>query len=642
MSFLDGTEAALRPPRRLDLATWADAHFYLSPESAAEPGRWRTLPYQVGILQALGDPAVRMVVWQKSARVGATKLMTVHLAYHIVEDPCPMLLVEPTVEDAQGFSREELAPMIRDCPAVAARLGEPSARTSEHTLLSKSFPGGVLTLIGANSPRGFRRVSRRVIDFDEVDGYPPSAGVEGDQIKLGIARTLYYWNPKIFAASTPTIAGVSRIEGMYEAGDRRRYHVPCPSCGYMDVLTFREQNDRGHFMQWPPDAPGAAYFVCRANGCVIEHKDKAAMVAAGEWRAEGEFNGTASFHLWAAYSLAPQATWGQIAQEFVEANRGGPEKLKTFVNITLGETWQDRGDAPDWERLHDRRESYPIGTVPAGVVRVTAGVDVQRDRFVAEVVGWSETKESWSIDAFVIPGDTSDWRTWSALDDVLARRFLRADGGEAAIDLLGIDSGFNTQEVYNWSRKYKGTGRVAVLKGVGGERRLIGTPATVDVTATGRAARRGARVWPIGVAIAKAELYGWLRLARGAGAPPPGYCHFPEYDEGFFRQLTAEHLVTVTRRNGAVVREWHVLPNRENHYLDCRIYARAAASILGLDRATPAAPAPSPALSSSAPPAAPRRDMSSERAAPRPGSGGWVTGGRPRGGGWIGGGRRRR
>ena len=472
--WLAGVITALRPPPRLSLSEWADRHFYLSAESAAEPGRWSTLPYQRGIMDAVTDPAVEYVSLMKSARIGATKMMNATIGYHMHQDPCPILVVQPTVEDAQGYSNEEIAPMLRDSRVLSEIVGEPTAKTSGQTILQKQFPGGSLSMVGANSGRGFRRVSRRIVIFDEVDGYPPSAGAEGDQIKLGIRRSEYYWNRKIIAASTPLIAGASRIEEMFEAGDQRRYHVPCPQCGAMDILVF-QAGDRGHAMTWPDGEPEAAYFICSANGCVIEDKDKRSMLEGGEWQPEAEFSGHASFHIWAAYSLSPNATWGQIAAEFVEAKRQGPEKLKTFVNTTLGETWQDRGAAPDWERLFARREPYPIGSVPARVVCLTAGADVQKDRIVYEVVGWARTKESWSVDAGVLMGDTADEATWSQLDELLDRPFVGPDGELLRIAKLAVDSGYNTQVVYNWCRRHPMT-RVIACKGMATARTLVGTP----------------------------------------------------------------------------------------------------------------------------------------------------------------------
>lgn len=569
--WLAGTTEALRPPPVLSLSDWADAFFRLSAESAAEPGRWQTLPYQRGIMDAITDPAVERVTVMKSARVGYTKAVNAAIAYYIAQDPCPILVVQPTVEDAKGYSKEEIAPMLRDVEVLRGLVKEASSRSSTNSMVHKRFPGGVLSMIGANSGTGFRRVSRRVVIFDEVDGYPPSAGAEGDPIKLGEKRSEYYWNRKIIAGSTPLIAGASRIEELFESGDRRRYYVPCPVCGHGDFLAFRRDADRGHVMRWPDGKPELAHFVCSANQCEIGEHTKQAMIAAGEWRAEGEFAGHASFHIWAAYSSSPNATWSQIASEFIEAKRGGNEKLKTFINTVLGETWQERGEAPEWERLFARREPYQIGSVPAGPIVLTAGVDVQKDRLVYEVVGWAANKESWSIDAGELHGDTALDATWLQLDALLARTYAGEDGAQTPIAMLAVDSGYNTQVVYGWARQHP-IARVIAVKGLPGPRMLVGGASPVDVTIRGRRLQHGYKVWPVGVDVAKSELYGWLRLVPAVdGSTPPGYCHFPEHDIEFFRQLTAEHLVTsVNRRTNRARLEWQVIPNRQNHYLDAR------------------------------------------------------------------------
>lgn len=638
-SWLAGTSEALRPPPKLTLSEWADLHFRLSAESAATPGRWKTLPYQRGILDAITDPAVERVSVIKSARIGYTKCINAAIAYHIHHDPCPILVVQPSIEDAEGYSKEEIAPMLRDVEVLAGLVKEGSVKTSAQTILHKTFPGGILSMVGANSGRGFRRVSRRVVIFDEVDGYPPSAGAEGDQIKLGEKRAETYWNRKIIAGSTPLTAGASRIEEMFESGDRRRYYVPCPTCGYMDFLAFSPKADRGHIMRWPDGRPDAACFECRGNGCVIEEASKRAMLEAGEWRSDGEFNGHASFAIWSAYSVAPNTTWADIAAEFLEAKRLGPEKLKTFVNTVLGETWHERGEAPEWERIYQRREPYAIGTVPDGAVVLTSGVDVQKDRLVYEVVGWAPNKESWSVDAGEIHGDTALEASapdspWAKLEELLGRSFAGSDGRDFTIALMGVDSGYNTQIVYGWARQHP-MSRVIATKGVSGSRMLVSAPSPVDVTVSGRRLQRGYKVWPIGVDLAKGELYGWLRLARGASDEPPpgGYAHFPEYPEEFFKQITAEHLVTIAnRRTGRARLEWQVLPNRQNHYLDARILARAAAAVLGIDRLAPASkpsvPAPPVEEDESAPVAAPAPTAARPRGGfwgrNRPGSGSWL------------------
>lgn len=609
--WLDGAELALRPPPKLSLSAWADEHFYLSAESAAEPGRWRSLPYQRGILDAITDPAIERVSVMKSARVGYTKCINAAIAYHMAQDPCPILVVQPTVEDAEGYSKEEIAPMLRDCAVLAGLVtddGKARDKTKiESTILHKRFPGGVLSMVGANSGRGFRRVSRRVVIFDEVDGYPPGgAGKEGDPIKLGEKRSEYYWNRKIVAGSTPLIKGASRIEELFLAGDQRRYHVPCPHCRHMDILSFDRDAARGHTMRWSEEDPGAAYFVCRSCNDAITEEHKIEMLERGEWIADAPGGTHASFHIWAAYSMSPNASWGAIAAEYIEAKKS-PTTLRTFMNTAAGESFAERGEAPEWKLLYQRRESYPIGTIPVDPLVVTCGVDVQKDGLPYEVVGWLVDKQSFSIEAGKIEGDTALAETWVKLGELIGRTFTGPGGVEYHIRLTGIDSSYDTQRVYSWAR---GKPNVIALKGSATAKELVGTASPVDITIGGKHIPGGYRVYSVGVDIAKAELYGWLRIEKDG----PGYCHFPEYEDEFFQQLTAEHLMTVTNaKTGRQVQVWHVLPNRPNHFLDCRVYARAAAYVVGLDKYKPPLPKPAPVE-----PAPPKRN--------------WLA---PRRGGWL-------
>lgn len=653
-AIIAGAMEAWRPPPKLSLSEWADEHFYLSPENAAVPGRWKTLPYQRAIMDAMTDPAVERVTLLKSARLGYTLMVSACVGYHMHHAPCPILLVQPTVDDARGYSKETVAPMLRDVPVLAKIVVEDAedtgARDSGNTILHKKFPGGVLSLVGANSGSGFRRVSRRVVVFDEVDAYPLSAGSEGDAIKLGTMRTQAYWDRKIIAGSTPTLAGTSRIEALFLEGDQQRFFVPCPHCGHMAPFVFRGSG--GHRMEWPEGEPDKAFFSCQARGCVIEHKDKRAMVDAGEWRAENphtkpEERQHASFHIWTAYSFNENTDWKHIAKEFL-SSKSDPKKLQVFVNTWLGETWQEQGEAPDWEKLHGRREQYEIGVAPPQALVLTAGVDVQKDRFVYEVVAWAPGKESWSVDVGEIFADTANEAEWAKLDELLNRDF-----GGISIRMLAVDSGFRTNTAYNWARRHP-MSRVICVKGQATADRLIGTGSPVDVTVSGKRIARGYKVFPVGTDIAKDELYGWLRLVRPEeGQPfPPGWCHFPEYGEEYFKQLTAEHLVSKLSPRGFTVHEWQVQPGRQNHWLDCRVYARAAAALLGLDRMrpverrAPAAPAmalaavaamnrdrvdPDTALNPPSPASKPARP-------PRRGSG-FLAGtrgpGRPRGKGWL-------
>ena len=317
--------SAFKPPRRLTLSEWADTYAYLSVESSAEGGRWHTLPYQKGIMDAISDPLIEQVSLMKSARVGYSKILNHVIAYHIHQDPCPLMLVQPTIEDAQGYSKEEIAPMLRDTPCLAGLVSDAKAKDGANTILQKQFPGGTLSLVGANSPRGFRRVSRRVVLFDETDGYPPSAGTEGDQIKLGIRRTEYYWNRKIVAGSTPTIKDFSRIERLYTQGDQRRYFVPCPHCNRMQYLRWAQ-------MTWSDNDPLTAAYKCESCNELIPHSKKRWMVERGEWRSTVPGNGKhVSFHIWAAYSYSPNATWSNLVEEFLESKSDAEQLIWSLV-----------------------------------------------------------------------------------------------------------------------------------------------------------------------------------------------------------------------------------------------------------------------------------------------------------------------
>jgi phage terminase large subunit GpA-like protein len=558
--------AAWRPPKRMTLSEWSDNHAFLSAESSAQEGRWRTLPYQRGMMNAMTDPAVEQIVVIKSARVGYTKMLNNLIGYHIHQDPCAIMVVQPTIEDAEGYSKEEIAPMLRDTPALRGLVAEAKSKDSNNTILSKSFPGGTLSLVGANSPRGFRRVSRRVVLFDEVDGYPPSAGAEGDQIKLGIRRSEYFWNRKIVAGSTPTIKGASRVDGMFEDTDQRRYFVPCPHCG-------EHQHLKWSGITWPKGKPEEAYYVCEHNGCIIEHSQKYDMIEAGEWRPTKEASkpGLVGFHIWAAYSYSPNASWGQLATEFVEA-KGDPLKLKTFINTVLGETFEVQGERVSDHELAQRAEDYGTDPLPEGVVLLTAGTDVQADRLVSELVGWGSGEESWSIDFIETYGnpDLDDvWRIHDA--SVLNRVFSRPDGVQLRVARCCVDSGgSSTAAVYEQVKARQAGGVLLAIKGMAGEGRpIIGNPTRTNLAKI--------PLFPVGTFAAKDLVMGRLKITE----PGPGYCHLPKrYRPGFFEELTAEEVRT-KHSKGFATREFVKIRAR-NEALDCRVYATAAFASLNI------------------------------------------------------------
>lgn len=541
------------------MSQWADTYAVLSPESAAEPGRWRTLPYQRGILDAFTDPKIERITVMKSARVGYTKALNWVVAYHMHQDPCSILCVQPTLDDAQGYSKDEIAPMVRDVPVLQGLVSE-GYRDSSNTILKKLFPGGALNLVGANSARGFRRLTCRVVLFDEVDGYPPTAGDEGDQIALGIRRSDTFWNRKIVIGSTPTIAGLSRVERSYLASDQRRYFVPCPHCEQPQYLKWAQ-------MKWPEGRPHEAHYVCEHCQRGIAHHQKRWMVERGEWRATAPFTGHAGFHLWAAYSYSPNATWGKLAEEWMAA-QSDREALKTFVNTVLGEPWTEKGETVSGTAVYERREVYKAA-VPNGSV-ITAGVDVQDDRVEVDLVAWGEGEESWSVDYWRIYGDPARAELWDELKRRLSTSWLRIDGAQIECRCVCVDSGGHfTDEVYAFSRRHGPRWAVPVKGASESGKPIAMFPRTLN--------QKRVYLTHVGTDTAKELIYRRLK----ADEPGPGYMHFPlaaVYDAEYFQQLTAEKAVT-KYRNGRPYVQWEKLRPR-NEALDCRVYALTAVRIL--------------------------------------------------------------
>lgn len=564
--------AAFKPPERLTLSQWADRFAFLSAESSAEAGRWRTLPYQRGMMDAFTDPSVEQITVMKSARVGYTKMVNHAIGFHIHQDPCPIMVVQPTIEDAQGYSKEEIAPMIRDTPVLRGVVSDAKAKDGANTILGKAFPGGTLSLVGANSPRGFRRVSRRVVLFDEVDGYPASAGTEGDQIKLGIRRTEYYWNRKIVAGSTPTVKDFSRIERMFNESDQRRYFVPCPDCGHMQYLKWSH-------LRWRDNDPETAHYVCESCGVCIEHRHKRWMVERGEWRPTAVGNGKhAGFHIWAAYSYSPNATWSHLVAEFLEA-KTNPESLKTFVNTALGEVWEEEYSSKvGVDALMERAEVYEPGVMPESSLALTIGVDVQGgggsagDRLAVSAWAWGREEEGWLIYHQEIHGDPCRPEVWKQLDEIILRPWPHALGIKIKPDVVAIDSGGHaTAEVYQYARERQGAGVIAVKGQSQRGKPPIGKASKVDLNVKGRILKRGAAVSPVGSDTIKTTLFGRLRHNETG----PGYLHFfATVGEEYFQQLTAEKQVTRFQK-GFPIREWVKKPSARNEALDCLVYAYA-------------------------------------------------------------------
>ncbi len=556
----DAWRRGLMPEPQLAVSEWADRH-RMMPNMNAEPGPWRTarVPYLREIMDCLSTSSpVERVVFMKGAQTGGTEACLNAIGYWIAHAPGIILCVWPSLDMVRRNSRTRIEPLIDGTTALRRKIAPPRAKDPGNTVSQKEFTGGALVMTGANSATGLRSLPARYLVLDEVDAFPADADGEGDPVALAIQRTVTFGaRRKIMLVSTPTDAGVSRIEKAFAESDQRRYFVPCPHCGEFQTLRWAG-------IKWPEGKPKEAFYACADCGGVIEERDKPALLAAGEWRATAPSDGaTAGFHLSALYS--PFEKWGEIAAEFVAVHKD-PLRLKPWTNTKLGEPFEDReNEALDATRLVTRIEDWGE-RLPERVLAITAGVDVQNDRLALEIVGWGVGEESWSIYYTEIWGDPATADVWASLDGELTRYFDHPRAGAMPIRAVCVDSGgHHTQTVYRYASE-RAARAVWAIKGMGG---------------------RGIPVWPrrppkprdksyspfiIGVDAAKEIVVARL---RGADAGP-GYCHFPVgRDLDYFRQLGAERQIRTYRR-GVPVLEWRKDKGVRNEALDCRVYAYAA------------------------------------------------------------------
>ncbi|WP_220150764.1 phage terminase large subunit family protein [Thalassospira xiamenensis] len=592
LSLVVGAIASgLRPDRIVMPSDWARENLILA-DGPKAGFKWdpEVTPYAVGILDCLASTSsFTRVTVHKSSQVGLTEAMIAWIGSLIDCAPAKAMVVFPTIQGVQDFNREKLQPTLDQTVALKKKVSEAATRSKKSsTALSKRFPGGSLTLTGANSSVDLRSKTIKYMVCDEIDDWPLDLDGQGDPMEMVDARQIAFHatgDYKKFEASTPTIKGVSRIDDAFNEGDQRYWHCPCPHCGEFQVLEFGGP-EKKYGLKFNTEWPYEAHYLCKFCGAQIEHYQKKEMVRAGKWVASNPEPGRhPSFHIDAISSLV--TTWDHIADKFCKA-KDDPKKLKGFINLWLGQAWEERGDAPEWSRLFARRESYAPRTIPPGGLVFTGGCDVQGDGIYYEVVAWGRDRQSWSIDQGFLTGNTADPsdKVWSDLSDLYARRYPDAYGNFWPVDALAIDSGYNTNQVYMWAAKHPSA---RAIKGVDGWQKaaISASPSKVDISWQGQRLKYGAMLWQVGTWGLKSELYANLRKqgARdGQEYDPPGFCHFGEFhDEAYFKQLTSEFLKE-TNVKGRVVKVWHA--SGPNHLHDCRIYNMAMASHLGVDRFT--------------------------------------------------------
>ena len=593
----------IAPPIPMPPSVWA-AENLVVPDGPRAGEKWdlSLTPYIKEPLDFLGpDSGVNEIAVMKSAQTGFTLLLIAAAGHTIDRDPCRIAILQPTDGALSEFNREKLEPAIKATPALRHRVQAQTSRGTGSTTYSKRFPGGSLSLLLASSAADLRSKTIKKLLRDEIDEYDDDLDGQGSPIDISDGRLLSFlasgdW--KKADISTPTIKGGSKIEKRHESGDKRRWHVTCPHCttdGAPSEFVF----EFGESFRFSQTWPHRAHYVAPCCGSIIEAHHKNALVRGGRWVASDTRPGAFPSYHFDVFS-SPFVPWDEIAKTIV-ATGDDPTKLKTFWNLWLGLPFEIKGDAPDHVRLLERREAFLKGHVPPRGLMLVAAADVQMRGIWCEIIAIAPDRQTWVVDAFYCEGSTEspDGEAFAKLKTAtLDRSFSDAFGGRRTLDALAVDSGYRSHVVYafvrNNQRLHPETGNDLVLAVDGRDgwgRPAIGTPSLVDINLAGAKVRKGCKLWPVGTWPLKGAFYADLRkegVRSGKDADPSGYCHFGDWqDEFYFRQLTAEYLADEKFR-GRTLKRWKIRASeRDNHFLDCRVYNLALAEYLGLSTTTP-------------------------------------------------------
>ncbi|ENF21081.1 phage terminase large subunit family protein [Escherichia coli P0304816.11] len=581
---------SLNIPVPLTTVQWADQYYYLPKESSYTPGQWETLPFQVAIMNSMGNDRIRTVNLIKSARVGYTKMLLGVEAYFIEHKSRNSLLFQPTDSAAEDFMKSHVEPTIRDVPVLLELAPWFGRKHRDNTLTLKRFSSGVgFWCLGGAAAKNYREKSVDVVCYDELSSFEPDVEKEGSPTLLGDKRIEGSVWPKSIRGSTPKIKGFCQIEkAANESAHFMRFYVPCPHCGEAQYLKFGD--DATPFgLKWEKGKPETVYYLCEHNGCVIRQSEldqtdgRWICDNTGMWTRDGLTFYSAgdeeippprsiSYHIWTAYS--PFTTWVQIVYDWLDALKD-PNGVKTFINTTLGEPYEEAvAEKLSFELLLEKVCHYDA-QVPLRVVYLTAGIDSQKNRYEIYVWGWAPGEEAFLIDKQIIMGRPEDEDTLKRVDAVIRKKYRHADGTEISISRVCWDTGGIDQDiVYQRSRKH-GTFFVLPIKGAS----VYGKPV---ITMPKKRNQRGGFLGEGGSDTVKEMLY--ARFALPVVSPSevaPYTFRFPDNPDIFSdveaKQLVAEELVEKVV-NGRVKLQWDAR-KRRNEALDCLVYAYAALRI---------------------------------------------------------------
>lgn len=559
-AFIDG----ITPPERIGVREWADKHRRLPSKGSSEPGKWRTTrtPFLAEIMDCLDKyhPA-RRIVFKKSSQVGGTEVLLNWVGSFIDTQRSSMMVVQPTLDMAEKWSKQRLSPMILESPSLQAKIPPARSRDSGNTTLMKEWPGGLIAISGSNSAASLAMMPIEYLGLDEVDRYPIDIDGEGDPLKIAEARTTTYPNSKILLISSPTIESLSRINKEYEASDQRKYLVPCHHCDESFEMVWEG-------LIWPDKDFDKAMIHCPHCAAGIEESYKDWMLEHGKWHAYNPESKIPGFHISGLY--APPGlgkSWAELAEEYDDVKHD-PTRLKVFKNTRLGLTEKDANEKIEWEDLKDRAEDYRIKSLPPGALVVTVGIDVQKDRFAFLALAWGRNARHWVVDFVEIPADPTRPESFQIITDYLNEGFTDHLGTHVKAVSAGLDSGAWQTEVLTYVRSRPFPGLFAIKGSSTRNRPIIGKPTKIDMTVSGKTKRGGVEQWQVGGDTAKHEIFARLNSDKKTETTLDQLVHFsndlPEY---FYVQLCNE----IYDPNKA---RW--IATGRNEALDVYVYAMAA------------------------------------------------------------------
>lgn len=579
------------PPPDISVSDWAEANIYLRKGTTPRPGPLVLEKYQREMLDVFADPLIHEIVMVKPTQIGWSVILNIITGYIIDVNPQPLMLVQPTADNAEDYGRKRINPLIEDCPVLRAKVRTAKSRDGANTLKLKSFPGGFLKLAGANAGTDLRSDPVPFVLMDEVEAYPDDVNGEGDPMEIAANRTESFPDYKILKGSTPAKPkGVGRLEKAWEKSDKRRFHVKCPFCKHEQVLWWRDPETEEHRVVYDVNditgevVPDSVRFVCAGCKRGISERYKKQMLDGGRWIAEHPERTIVGFWLNALYRPWKES-WTALCQKWVDS-LDDPEKLKEFVTLQLAEFWEERGSSRDAGGLGKRLEPYPKGPgmppdhpkpweyerVPNGVAVLTLTADVQENRIEAKVKGWGAGEESWLLAHEVFWGDPSaDSGVWEQLEHFRLQEFTHERGRKMRVMLTLVDSGDQSDAVYDYVEPRQNLrDRVFAVKGVDQHTKPL-------LVQEGTAKRSHVKLYTVATFAAKERIFARMGIVQ----PGPGYMHLPDWTtEEYLDQITGEKKVTMRDKKTRTRKTKWIKTHTRNEALDLEVYQLAAIFIL--------------------------------------------------------------